>query len=97
MNELYQYLIYQSKYGILFEGQHVANACVKASEKIDLRGHEGGHPRLGAVDLVPIHPLSPDVSLQECGDIAIGINDTAKYHIHDTCVKLQIMDSYLCM
>ena len=48
----------------------VFNACSVAYEKIDLNNHQGGHPRLGSVDLVPIHPLTPLVSLEECGDIA---------------------------
>jgi glutamate formiminotransferase len=31
-----------------------------ASERIDLREHEGAHPRIGAADVVPIVPLRPD-------------------------------------
>jgi glutamate formiminotransferase len=31
-----------------------------ASERIDLRRHEGAHPRIGAADVVPIVPLRPD-------------------------------------
>ena len=33
-------------------------ACAK--ERIDLRGHEGAHPRVGAADVVPIVPLRPE-------------------------------------
>jgi glutamate formiminotransferase len=33
-------------------------AC--ARERIDLRRHEGAHPRIGAADVVPIVPLVPD-------------------------------------
>ncbi len=33
-------------------------ACTKAVDVIDMREHEGGHPRLGAVDVVPFVPLS---------------------------------------
>ncbi len=32
-------------------------AC--ASERIDLRRHEGAHPRIGAADVVPVVPLRP--------------------------------------
>jgi glutamate formiminotransferase len=32
-------------------------AC--ARERIDLRGHEGAHPRIGAADVVPIVPIRP--------------------------------------
>ena len=31
-----------------------------AVERIDLRRHEGVHPRIGAADVVPIVPLRPD-------------------------------------
>jgi len=33
-------------------------AC--ARERIDLRRHEGAHPRVGAADVVPVVPLRPD-------------------------------------
>jgi glutamate formiminotransferase len=33
-------------------------AC--ARERIDLRRHEGAHPRIGAADVVPLVPLEPD-------------------------------------
>ncbi|XP_077980722.1 uncharacterized protein LOC144435955 [Glandiceps talaboti] len=51
-------------------GNSLYYSCRKAYELIDLSVHSGGHPRLGAVDLVPIHPLSDDVSLEECGQVA---------------------------
>ena len=31
-----------------------------AVERIDLRAHDGAHPRIGAADVVPIVPLRPD-------------------------------------
>jgi len=31
-----------------------------AAERIDLRRHEGAHPRIGAVDVVPLVPLRPE-------------------------------------
>jgi glutamate formiminotransferase len=34
-------------------------AVVVARERIDLRRHEGAHPRIGAADVVPIVPLVP--------------------------------------
>src|SRR5581483_6478876 len=33
-------------------------AC--ARERIDLRRHEGAHPRIGAADVVPVVPLRPE-------------------------------------
>lgn len=41
-----------------------------AVERIDLRHHTGVHPRVGAADVVPIVPLSPDIKLDMCRDIA---------------------------
>ena len=37
----------------------VAGVAV-AKERIDLRTHEGAHPRIGAADVVPFVPLQPD-------------------------------------
>jgi glutamate formiminotransferase/glutamate formiminotransferase/formiminotetrahydrofolate cyclodeaminase len=31
----------------------------EARDRIDLRGHEGAHPRIGAADVVPVVPLEP--------------------------------------
>jgi glutamate formiminotransferase len=31
-----------------------------ATERIDLRSHEGAHPRIGAADVVPVVPIRPD-------------------------------------
>jgi glutamate formiminotransferase len=41
----------------LVEALLAAVAC--ARERIDLRRHEGAHPRIGAADVVPIVPLEP--------------------------------------
>ena len=37
--------------------QAALNACLKAIELIDMRAHTGGHPRIGAVDVVPFVPI----------------------------------------
>ena len=37
----------------------------KAAELIDLNKHEGEHPRMGAVDVIPFIPIK-DVSMDEC-------------------------------
>jgi glutamate formiminotransferase len=37
----------------------VASVAV-ARERIDLREHEGAHPRIGAADVVPVVPVDPD-------------------------------------
>ena len=42
-------------------------AC--ARERIDLRRHEGAHPRIGAADVVPVVPIRPD-ALEEAKETA---------------------------
>jgi glutamate formiminotransferase len=42
---------------------------MKALDLIDMRGHKGGHPRLGAVDVVPFVPIQ-GVSMEEAIQIA---------------------------
>ena len=45
------------------EGQLVAallSAVAVARERIDLREHEGAHPRIGAADVVPVVPVMPE-------------------------------------
>lgn len=38
-------------------------------ERIDLRAHQGEHPRMGAVDVVPFIPIR-DVSMEECAELS---------------------------
>lgn len=45
------------------------NLAKKASELIDMKVHKGGHPRMGATDVVPFIPVS-DVTMDECVEIA---------------------------
>jgi len=40
-----------------------------AVERIDLRGHRGAHPRIGAADVVPFVPLG-DVAMETCVELA---------------------------
>jgi glutamate formiminotransferase len=43
--------------------------CAKAAELIDMSEHKGGHPRIGATDVIPFIPIS-DVSMEECVTLA---------------------------
>ena len=45
------------------------NAVRRASELIDMRTHQGEHPRLGATDVLPFVPLD-GVSMEDCVRIA---------------------------
>ena len=44
-------------------------ACERALELIDMRGHSGVHPRIGAVDVVPFVPIK-DIDMREVVAIA---------------------------
>jgi len=43
--------------------------CAKAAELIDMEKHKGGHPRIGATDVVPFIPVA-DVDMAECVALA---------------------------
>ncbi len=51
----------------LVEG--LIGAIGEAVERIDLRGHRGVHPRVGAADVVPIVPLG-ETALEACRELA---------------------------
>jgi glutamate formiminotransferase len=63
--------------------ERAALALIDASfEAIDMRGHKGEHPRLGAVDVVPFVPLA-GVTMEDCVAIARRVGETvaAKHHV----------------
>ncbi|MDR1379118.1 MAG: glutamate formimidoyltransferase [Synergistaceae bacterium] len=43
--------------------------CAKAAELIDMEKHKGGHPRIGATDVIPFVPIS-GVTMEECVALA---------------------------
>ncbi|MBC7926594.1 MAG: glutamate formimidoyltransferase [Bryobacteraceae bacterium] len=51
-----------------------ARAVAVAVERIDLRRHEGVHPRIGAADVIPLVPIE-DITLDECADLAHGLGE----------------------
>ena len=60
------------------EFESVAHAAIKLIEKsaelIDMRNHEGNHPRIGAVDVCPFVPISPNTE-NDCikaSEIVVG-------------------------
>ena len=60
----------------LVEALLAAIAC--ARERIDLRRHEGAHPRVGAADVVPVVPIRPrdmDRARRVAADLAERIGD----------------------
>jgi glutamate formiminotransferase/glutamate formiminotransferase/formiminotetrahydrofolate cyclodeaminase len=50
-------------------GEAALRAITAATELIDLRQHEGGHPRVGATDVVPFVPFHDD-GMDECIRVA---------------------------
>jgi glutamate formiminotransferase/glutamate formiminotransferase/formiminotetrahydrofolate cyclodeaminase len=56
----------------------VAEAAFRAAKKattlIDLRRHEGGHPRVGATDVVPFVPLR-GVTMEDCAAVARRVGE----------------------
>lgn len=53
-------------------GEAVLSACQHACSIIDMNAHDGIHPCMGAVDLVPLYPLGEEVGLEDCGQEAHG-------------------------
>lgn len=51
----------------------VQDALIQAAkiavERIDMEGHQGGHPRIGAVDVIPFVPLQ-DMTMEDCVSLA---------------------------
>ena len=58
---------------IVGSGEQVSNAAIAlagvALERIDLRGHQGVHPRIGSLDVLPFVPLE-DATLEEAVALA---------------------------
>ncbi|WP_125152776.1 glutamate formimidoyltransferase [Clostridium rectalis] len=50
------------------------NAAKVATELIDMTKHEGGHPRMGATDVVPFTPVS-DITMEECIKLAKEVGE----------------------
>ncbi len=44
-------------------------SCKKASELIDMTQHLGGHPRMGATDVIPLVPVK-DITVEECVELS---------------------------
>ena len=58
----------------------VLAAAHKAIETIDLRHHDGEHPRIGAVDVIPLVPIA-GITLQECAEIACEIGQELSHRL----------------
>ncbi|KAM7104312.1 formiminotransferase N-terminal subdomain-containing protein isoform 2-T5 [Molossus nigricans] len=65
----------------------VLAACLEAFQSIDMEVQEGIHPCLGAVDLIPIYPLT-DVGVEECGAVARSLAENLVLHAPGSSVFL---------
>ena len=52
-------------------------ASTVAISHIDMERHQGGHPRVGAVDVIPFVPLR-DITMEECAELARSFG--RRYH-----------------
>lgn len=52
----------------------VLNASKVAIELIDMSKHQGAHPRMGAVDVVPFTPVA-DITMEECIELAKEVGE----------------------
>ncbi|XP_012594543.1 formiminotransferase N-terminal subdomain-containing protein isoform X2 [Microcebus murinus] len=68
-------------------GSAVLSACLEAFRAIDMEVQEGIHPCLGAVDLIPIYPLS-GVGVEECGVVARSLAESLVRHVPGCSVFL---------
>ncbi|XP_054333570.1 formiminotransferase N-terminal subdomain-containing protein isoform X1 [Pongo pygmaeus] len=68
-------------------GSSVLAACLEAFQAIDMEVQEGIHPCLGAVDLIPIYPLS-GVTVEECGVVARSLAEDLVLHVPGCSVFL---------
>ena len=62
-----------------------------AAERIDLREHEGAHPRIGAADVVPLVPLE-DAAEQDARDAALALADRVGVRARATRLLLRPTD-----
>jgi glutamate formiminotransferase len=60
----------------------IVDMAGRVYDNIDMTKHQGGHPRMGALDVVPFVPIS-DVTMEECIDLAnrVGKSIGEKYKV----------------
>ena len=80
---------HRSVFTLVAEEEPLADALVGAvacaRDRIDLRRHEGAHPRIGAADVVPVVPLRPedmDRGRYDAGPISVVSQQSGKICKH---------------
>jgi glutamate formiminotransferase/formiminotetrahydrofolate cyclodeaminase len=59
----------------------VLAAVAKAVELIDLRTHQGQHPRMGAADVIPFVPIA-GITLEECVALSARVGESIASALH---------------
>jgi glutamate formiminotransferase len=69
---------HRSVFTLVGSGEELVETLVAgircAAERIDLRRHEGAHPRIGAADVVPLVPLEPEAE-EAAREAAVALAD----------------------
>jgi glutamate formiminotransferase len=69
---------HRSVFTLVGSGEELVETLVAgircAAERIDLRRHEGAHPRIGAADVVPLVPLEPEAE-EAAREAALALAD----------------------
>ncbi|MEP6888932.1 MAG: glutamate formimidoyltransferase [Nitrospirales bacterium] len=52
-----------------------------ATDLIDLRQHQGGHPRIGATDVIPFVPIR-GLTMEDCVDLAMRLGERIGRELH---------------
>lgn len=64
---------------LIGEPEELGNAIIDMAEKvyenIDMTKHQGGHPRMGALDVVPFVPVK-EINMEECIELAKRVGKT---------------------
>ncbi|XP_037344960.2 formiminotransferase N-terminal subdomain-containing protein isoform X2 [Pungitius pungitius] len=66
----------------------VLSACEEACGLIDMGAHMGVHPRMGAVDLIPIYPLGEEVGVEDCAKEARAVAEGLTERVQGTSAFL---------
>jgi glutamate formiminotransferase len=62
-------------------GEAAFQGIAKAAELIDMNHHRGGHPRMGATDVVPFVPVR-DITMSECAELARKLGARVAEELH---------------
>ena len=65
--------------------ESVFRSIAKAAELIDMNEHQGEHPRIGAVDVVPFVPIR-EITMAECVELARQLGERVGSELWNSCI-----------